>query len=255
MKAASYKTKSLKKRYIKDLNYSQAKIKNFDLGVLQDTDVLMIGAGAIGSHVAFALVRKGTGKLDIYDDDTVELKNLTRQLFSKRDVGKNKARCLAKHLSGQGFFQTTINGFPYRFQEALEDGRDMSGYSAVICGVDNNVTRVAAARYCIEKNMPLIMCAVSRDGDQMYCLLQKPRQACFGCMMPGSVNDDTYPCNLPGIIDIIQVVSGFTVYALDTILMDRYCEWNLKSISIDGSMPDASLLIQKKPDCNLCGRA
>ena len=253
MKEKAYRTTPIKKKLWQNLNFSQGKVRNFNLEALQNAKALLIGGGAIGSNVALGLVRKGIGRLDIFDDDEVELKNLTRQLFSVRDIRKNKAICLAKYLSKQGFFNTMITGYPYRYQEAIEMRFDFSGLDIVICGVDNNPTRISVAKYCIEHHLPMITCGVSRDGDQMYCFIQKPNEACFGCAMPHAVNDDSYPCNLPGIIDIIQIVSGFAIYALDTVLMNRYCEWNLKTVSIDGSIPDSSLLIGKKHECLLCG--
>ena len=103
---------------------------------------------------------------------------------------------------------------------------DLFHYNAIICGVDNNPTRISVAEYCLARDIPLIVNAVSRDGVQMYCAIQEPDKACFGCIMPQAMNNNVYPCNLPGIIDVIQVVSGVTVYALDTILMNRNREWN-----------------------------
>lgn len=253
MKTKAYKTKSIIMKMWAELNFSQAKISGFDLEIYQNSNVLLIGAGAIGSYVALAMIRKGIGWLDIYDDDNVELRNLTRQFFSLRDVGKNKAICLSRIVSKQGFFKSTIRGYAYRFQEALEMGIDLSNYDAIICGVDNNPTRVSTAEYCLRNDVPLIVCAVSRDGNQMYCVVQEPNKACFGCIMPQAINDDSYPCNLPGIIDIIQVVSGFTAYAVDTIVMKRHREWNLKMVCLDGSVPDSSLLVPRKTNCVLCG--
>ena len=254
MKGKEYRTKPVDKGKWDKLNFSQAKISGFDLGIYQRREVLLIGAGAIGSHVALALVRKGIKCLDILDDDQVQLQNLTRQLFSTKHVGKNKAMCLAKILSKQGFFKSTIRGYPYRFQEALEMGVDLTHYHAVICAVDNNPTRVSLAKYSHPHKIPLIINGVSRDGIQMYCAVQEPGKACFGCLMPQAVNDNHYPCNLPGIIDVIQIVSGFTVYALDTILMQRHREWNLRMIALDGSIPESSLLIPKNHNCLLCSK-
>jgi molybdopterin-synthase adenylyltransferase len=254
MKVKIYKTKPVGVKAWEELNFSQEKVSGFDLNTYQQARVCLIGAGAIGSHVALGLVRKGIGSIDIFDDDHVELKNLTRQLFYPKDVGKNKATCLAKNLSKQGFFRTIIKGYPYRFQEALEMGIDLSGYTAVVSGVDNNPSRIATAEYCLLNNMPLIMVAVSRDGIQLYCAVQEPGKACFCCLMPLAMNDNRYPCNLPGIIDVIQVVAGFTVYSLDTILMKRNREWNLRMITLDGSCPDSSLFISKRENCLLCGQ-
>jgi len=246
-----FNTEPISKKKWAKLNFSQEKVKGFDLEKNQNSKVLLVGAGAIGSNVGLALVRKGIGVLEIFDDDDVELRNLTRQLFTKNDVGKNKAVCLANTLSTQGFFNTSIAGYPYRFQEILEIGA-IEDYDAIICGVDNNPTRVSVAKYCLGKKIPLIMSGVSRDGIQMYVAVQETEKACFGCIMPYAINDRRYPCDLPGIIDVIQVVSGFAVFALDTILMQRYREWNIKSIFLDGSVPDSTLLIPKKANCELC---
>ena len=245
-------TKPISKRRWEELGFSQDKVSGFLSERYQTSKVLMIGAGGIGSLVGLALTRKGLGFLDIFDDDDVELKNLTRQFFMKKDIGKNKAIQLVKMLVKQGLFKTTLQGFPYRFQEALEMKIDMSGYDLVICGVDNNPTRVSVARYCLEKKIPLILCAVSRDASTMYCAIQEPGKVCFGCIFPNSINDDSYPCNLPGIIDINQVVAGFCVYAVDTVLMNRHREWNFKFASLDGSIPDSSKIIEKNPECILC---
>jgi molybdopterin/thiamine biosynthesis adenylyltransferase len=110
----------------------------------------------------------------------------------------------------------------------------------------------SVAKYCLEKKIPLVMGAISRDGIQMYCAVQEPEKACFGCIRPNEINDHSYPCNLPGIIDINQVVAGFMVYALDTILMNRNREWNLKMVFLDGSVPETSKIILRNADCQLC---
>jgi len=252
MNHKAYKTKPVDKNKWPELGFSQEKIVGFNLSTYQKSKVLLIGAGAIGGHTSYGIVRKGIRCLDIMDDDTVELKNLTRQLFYLKNVRKNKAISLAKNLSKEGYFESTICGYPYRFQETLEMGMDLSRYDAFICAVDNNPTRISVTEYCLSKNIPLILNGVSRDGSQMYCAVQQPGKACFGCIMPQEINYSRYPCNLPGIIDIIQVVSGFTVYALDTILMRRHREWNLRMLSLDGSMPESSLLIEKNDSCSLC---
>ncbi len=70
--------------------------------------------------------------------------------------------------------------------------------------------------------------------------------------MPSAVNDDSYPCNLPGIIDINQVVAGYTVFSVDTLLMNRHREWNLRMVSLDGSIPDTSINIGRKAECSIC---
>jgi len=70
--------------------------------------ILLVGCGGTGSHIAQSLarlayhVRELGGpplSLAFLDGDTVEPKNVGRQLFSLADVGRNKAQALAARLS------------------------------------------------------------------------------------------------------------------------------------------------------------
>jgi molybdopterin/thiamine biosynthesis adenylyltransferase len=240
-------------RALTELNMSQAPIEGFDLGAYQAAHVVMVGAGGIGSQVATALVRKGIGHLTLLDDDRVELKNLTRQLYCKHDVGKYKAVRLARHLTRDGLFPTRIDAHPRRFQELIERGDRFDQTSILICGVDNNPTRRAVAAFALARDIPVIHAAVSRDGNHLYVMVQKAAEACWGCAFPNYVNDNTYPCNLPGIIDVLQVVAGFVVFTVDTLICGRPRDWNVRQIYLDGSAPDRARIIERRPDCELCG--
>jgi sulfur carrier protein ThiS adenylyltransferase len=60
----------------------------------------IIGCGAIGSHVAEMLVRLGIDKLNLYDFDKVEAKNVANQMFSAYDRSELKTEALARTLAG-----------------------------------------------------------------------------------------------------------------------------------------------------------
>ena len=56
--------------------------------------VLLIGAGGLGSPVAYYLSAAGVGTIGIVDDDVVDLSNLHRQILHlTKDVGKAKVVC------------------------------------------------------------------------------------------------------------------------------------------------------------------
>lgn len=59
---------------------------------------LLVGAGAVGSHLAELLVRGGLRSLTVVDSDRVAAGNLTRHTLSLRDVDANKATALAMKL-------------------------------------------------------------------------------------------------------------------------------------------------------------
>lgn len=67
-------------------------------------NIHVIGAGGTGGYCIEFLTRLLAGeehKIHVYDGDTVEIKNLKRQNFSKYDVDLNKAEALCQRLSAQ----------------------------------------------------------------------------------------------------------------------------------------------------------
>ena len=71
LRPKTFRTKAVAKEQLEELNSRQALVTGFNLNTLQHSKVLIVGAGALGSHVARALVRKGAGRIDIVDDDFV----------------------------------------------------------------------------------------------------------------------------------------------------------------------------------------
>lgn len=67
---------------------------------LNQAKVLVLGAGGIGTHMAWHMIALGVAKLTIVDFDTVEESNFNRQLlFDRSDVGKVKVEVLKEKLS------------------------------------------------------------------------------------------------------------------------------------------------------------
>lgn len=80
--------------------------------------VCLVGCGGTGSHVAQALARiaahmrarRDDLRLIFIDGDTVEEKNVGRQLFTHADIGKNKSQALAARFSS--LFGLAIDAVP-----------------------------------------------------------------------------------------------------------------------------------------------
>lgn len=252
-RAKTYRTSPIRKRLLPELNRTQAKIPGFDLASLQQATVVLVGAGGIGSLVAMMLARKGIGRLILVDHDLVELSNCTRQIYTPADIGKYKVHALAKSLAATGLFPTRIEAQPFYFQECLERGLSFGDASVVVAGVDNNPSRKAVCAYGLERNIPVIHAAVGRGGNECYAMIQEPRKACWGCVFDCYVNDNTYPCQLPGIIDVLAIVAGAIVFSVDTIVCDRPRAWNTREFFLDGGLPDRARQVDRRADCRLCG--
>lgn len=70
----------------------------FDPICVEDKEINIIGVGAIGSFVAFQLVKLGVKSLNLWDFDAVEEHNLTNQLYNTKDLYKHKTEALKEHL-------------------------------------------------------------------------------------------------------------------------------------------------------------
>lgn len=73
----------------KDYSYLCEQIGN-DIGLLKKR-ILLIGAGSLGSYVAFELVKNGAKYLKIYDGDKLEEENVLRWAYGGIGKGSNKA--------------------------------------------------------------------------------------------------------------------------------------------------------------------
>lgn len=229
----------------------QRKIAGFDQAVFSNRHVLCIGAGGLISHIAPTLVRKGIGRITLLDDDIVEPSNLNRQRFYTKDLGRNKALALAENLKTECIAATQIQAFALRLEEAIAREVDLA-CDVAVCGVDNNPARVAGSRYCRSHGIPVVFTGVSRDGDHGYVFVQEKHGPCIGCLFPDMADDDRHPCpGTPAIADILQVVGGLAVYAVDTLLMARPRGWNYRTVSLADGAIDGAAVVPARPGCKM----
>lgn len=85
--------------------------------VIYDTSIWIVGAGGVASWLLPQLLKilyttQKPWRIKIFDQDTVEHKNILRQNFIPEDVGKNKAEVLAERYSDI-YKGITIEAVPY----------------------------------------------------------------------------------------------------------------------------------------------
>jgi adenylyltransferase/sulfurtransferase len=162
---------------------------------------LLVGCGALGTHIADLLVRAGVGRLRIVDRDVVETSNLHRQsLFDARDVaeGLPKAVAAARRLEA---INPDVAIEPVASH--LDGGniaRHASGAEVLLDGTDNFDTRFLLNDYALAHGIPWVYGAcVGAYGLSMTIV---PKETpCLRCLMrsmppPGT----TETCDTAGII-------------------------------------------------------
>lgn len=73
-------------------------LEYFDASHVVKGVINIIGCGAVGSHVAMALVQMGCDNIHLWDFDKVESKNITNQMFRQRDIGVEKVIAVEEML-------------------------------------------------------------------------------------------------------------------------------------------------------------
>jgi len=84
--------------------------------------------------------------------------------------------------------------------------------------------------------------------------VQEAGGACIGCLFPDMAGDERYPCpGTPAIADILQAVGAFSVYALDTVLMERQRTWNYRTVTLSRADWDGGSMVAVRKGCVMCG--
>ena len=114
---------------------------------LNESSVLCIGAGGLGSPILMYLAAAGIGRIGIVDFDEVDLSNLQRQiLHSEDEVGSKKVQS-AKHRLEQLNSEVEIE--TYEEMLTAQNAKSIiEGWDLVIDGTDNLPTRYLVDDCC-----------------------------------------------------------------------------------------------------------
>lgn len=176
---------------------------------LLDSSVVIVGCGALGSHIANTLTRAGVGHIKIVDRDYIELNNLQRQiLFDEEDIERGLPKAIAaaeklRKINSQVEIEPLVADVHPRNVEEIIKGIDL-----VLDGTDNFETRYLINDACVKHDTPWIYGgAVGSYGMTMNII---PHQTpCLRCLFvqippPGS----TPTCDTAGILGAVPALIG-----------------------------------------------
>ena len=123
---------------------------------LQRSRVAVFGVGGVGGFAAEALVRSGVGAIDIFDNDTVSVSNLNRQIIALHStIGKAKVDVMKARLEDINP-QVKVTAWQMFYVPENADAVDLSAYDYIVDAVDTVAAKIELAVRAEKLNVPCI---------------------------------------------------------------------------------------------------
>ena len=222
---------------------------------LEQSHILIIGMGGLGSPAAMYLTSAGVGHLTIVDDDTVELSNLQRQITHHTDdIGRSKVESAQQKLAALNP-ETRISCINKRLNkdELIKHAKQAD---LVLDASDNFATRFLINEVCVSTRTPLVSgAAIKLEGQVAVFRNDLDDSPCYHCLykdegeLDQSCSGNGVLAPLVGIIGSIQALEAIKVlvgFGEDLngrlLLLDaNYMEWR-------------SIKLKKDPACPVCNQ-
>ncbi|MGZ4981049.1 MAG: HesA/MoeB/ThiF family protein, partial [Methylobacter sp.] len=216
-------------------------------------NVLIIGAGGLGSPASIYLAAAGVGNIVIYDNDVVDLSNLQRQIAHHTpDIGTDKVISTRQTLNKLNP-DTEIRAVKQRLEGQQLELEVMQADVVLDCS-DNFSTRFAINNACVKQQTPLVSGAAIRfEGQVAVFTPGKNDSPCYNCLYI-SDGEELQNCATNGVIAPITGIVG-SIQALEAMKLIMNIGETLtgRLLLLDGlTMEWNTMKLRKNPNCPTC---
>jgi adenylyltransferase/sulfurtransferase len=220
---------------------------------LLESEVVVVGAGGLGSPVIQYLAAAGVGTLHVVDDDDVERSNLQRQIVhADADVGRAKAESAAEYVRD---LNPDVDVHPHVDRLDSENVDDyLAGVDFVVDCADNFPTRFLVNDWCVLHETPFSHAAIYRFEGQAITVT--PESACYRCLFPEAPPEGTVPdCATAGVLGVLPGTMGCVqatecakaLLGYGDLLAGRLLFYDAADMSFE------EVPVSRNPDCQVCG--
>ena len=176
---------------------------------LLKSNVLIVGAGGLGSPISIYLAALGIGKIGIIDKDSVEISNLSRQIiFSTNDLKKKKSSTAINKLRK---INPDIKLLSFNKNLTKKNINQIAkNFDLIVDGSDNFRTRFLINDYCLKYKKILVSGAISKFDGQVYTFnFSKKNSPCLRCFITHApTNLDVDNCEYEGVLGTLGGIIG-----------------------------------------------
>jgi molybdopterin/thiamine biosynthesis adenylyltransferase/rhodanese-related sulfurtransferase len=221
---------------------------------LKTAQVLLVGAGGLGSPAALYLAAAGVGRLGIVDADVVDRTNLQRQVVhGTAAISRPKVESAAERLHDLNP-HVQVDTFPVRL--ASDNALDLfTGFDVIVDGSDNFPTRYLVNDACVLLGKPNVYGAVFRFDGQAS-VFSSADGPCYRCLYAEPPPPDLVPsCAEGGVLGVLPGIIG-TIQALEAIKLVTGVGTSLSGrlLLFDAlRLHFREIELHKDPRCPACG--
>lgn len=248
------------------MEFSQDEIQRYSRNILlsevgetgqkkiRAAKVLIVGAGGLGSPVAYYLAAAGVGKIGLVDYDCVDLSNLQRQILHRtEDVGRLKVESAREKLLALNP-NIEVETFPFSVK-AENVMTILNGYDLAVDAVDNFNTRFLVNDACVLQGKPYFHAGVLRFYGQALTVLPG-KGPCYRCVFRKPPAEGAAPtCATAGVLGAVVGVAGSIqatevikyVLGAGSLLVGQLLTFDGLTMSFD------SVQVVRDPKCPVCG--
>lgn len=174
--------------------------------LLQQSKVLVIGAGGLGCPCLLALAGAGIGVLGIADFDAVSVSNLHRQhLYQWEDEGKKKVTVAKQRLAQYNPFINIQTHDILVYEKSVLSL--VENYDVIVDCTDNFLARYLVNDACVYLHKPLVYGAIHRTEGHVT-VFNYNGSATLRCLFPKDESDSTQSCADIGAYNIVTGIIG-----------------------------------------------
>lgn len=222
---------------------------------LSRSAVSIVGCGGLGCLIALYLAGAGVGRIELIDDDTVELSNLHRQIaFRESDVGVSKSGALARACR-QLNDSIEIVASERRFGlDEVADGASVSASDLIVDASDSVATRVVIEELTRRFAKPWVMASAAQLAGQWVAFDASRTAACYRCIVPVPDAEPLGDCERHGVLGPIagMIASMSALQTIEILGKMQPVSWAVLRYFDAESLELRSMPLARAANCPAC---